>query len=308
MADASNSNTIIERHLQLDQEQLDQPVAVLAEFSELSHQQIKQAMKKGCVWITRGKQTQRLRRASRTLHVGDELHLYYNSNVLEQTPPTAELISDEQDYSVWLKPSGMFSQGSKWGDHCTITRWAETHLQPERNAFAVHRLDRATTGLILIAHKKSIARDLAKLFETRQVEKTYHAIVEGLIEDDQITLEAEVNGKAATSHISVLNRLTDHNRSLLRIHIETGRKHQIRQHLAGYGHPIVGDRLYGSNRLADPSGESIDLQLFATDLAFRCPVTDAEQHYRVSAALLSSIDRDKWPTHDSDQTILSKKA
>ena len=64
--------------------------------------------------------------------------------------------------SIWYKPYGIYCQGSKWGDHHTIHRMAEQQLQ--RPCFIVHRLDRATTGLVIVAHKKKIAAALAALF------------------------------------------------------------------------------------------------------------------------------------------------
>jgi len=96
---------------------------------------------------------------------------------IEASP--AILVEDCGDYSIWNKPSGMLSQGSKWGDHCTIYRWVEKNLQPERAAFVVHRLDRAATGLILLAHKKSVASQFSRLFEKREIYKRYLVKVKG---------------------------------------------------------------------------------------------------------------------------------
>ncbi len=91
-------------------------------------QRIKEIMFKGAVWLTNGKQTKRIRRAKKILEPGMTLHLYNNEKVLSEKPSPAILISDEKAYSIWYKPYGMYSQGSKWGDHCTVYRWAETSL------------------------------------------------------------------------------------------------------------------------------------------------------------------------------------
>ena len=139
-------------------------VDILGESTELTKQAIKQAMTKGAVWLSRKQGTQRVRRASKLLKPGDRLHIYYDEAVLEQHPACAVLISDEGLYSIWCKPYGMLSQGSKWGDHCTINRWIEKNLQPQRPAFIVHRLDRAATGLMIIAHQKKIAAYFSELF------------------------------------------------------------------------------------------------------------------------------------------------
>lgn len=79
-------------------------------------------MLKGAIWHTKAHHTQRLRRAKRVIHEGETLHIYYNQTILDQQPRRAHLVSDQGAYSVWNKPFGMLSQGSKWADHCTITR------------------------------------------------------------------------------------------------------------------------------------------------------------------------------------------
>jgi tRNA pseudouridine32 synthase/23S rRNA pseudouridine746 synthase len=168
----------IEHHLQVESTG-ETAVDLLQRESGLSKGRIKSAMSKGAVWLTRGKSTQRLRRATRKLRSGDELHLYYDEDVLAEVPAEPQLIADVGDYSVWNKPYGLRSQGSKWGDHCTVTRWAEQHLQPERSAFVVHRLDRAANGLILVAHAKRTAAALSEIFTRRKIEKRYQAWVTG---------------------------------------------------------------------------------------------------------------------------------
>jgi tRNA pseudouridine32 synthase/23S rRNA pseudouridine746 synthase len=242
-------------------------VDLLAGKTSLSRQCIKQAMLKGAAWFTRGKNTHRVRRAKKTFLPGDTLHLYYDEQVLAKEPMTPELIADKGAYSVWFKPYGMLSQGSKWSDHCTISRWAEQHLRPQRPAFIVHRLDRAATGLIIIAHEKKSVAALARLFQTRKVEKHYRVITHGCFPEEDITLNSDIDGKPATSHVQRLAYDAGTDRSLLDVRIDTGRKHQIRRHLSEAGYPVIGDRLYGNNT------DKQDLQLCAISLAFICPVT-----------------------------------
>ncbi|MGD8742008.1 MAG: RluA family pseudouridine synthase [Granulosicoccaceae bacterium] len=258
--------THFEQHLSID---IPGRTAVewLAEHTPLSKQRIKMVMHNGAVWLTHGKQTRRLRRASKPLQNGDTLHLYYDSKILDAGPVPAELISDEGAYSIWFKPSGMFSQGSKWGDHCTVYRWAEQHLTPQRPAFIVHRLDRAASGLIIIAHEKRIAAALADKFRARKVEKHYHVITHGCFPAQDMTLDSDVDNKPAVSHVQRQAYDVDTDRSLLDVRIDTGRKHQIRRHLSEAGYPVVGDRQYGNKT------DKQDLQLCAVSLAFTCPVT-----------------------------------
>jgi len=265
----------IELHLLVESPD-DHPIVLLQQASGLSKQRIKMAMTQGAVWVTRGRKTQRLRRAKRTLRKGDELHLYYDAEILAEIPAEPTLIADVGAYSVWHKPYGLRSQGSKWGDHCTVARWAERHLQPERPAFTVHRLDRAANGLILVAHSKGMAAALSDLFKNRTVEKRYRATVAGdfSLQRNPLRVEQPIDGKDALSEFSLVS--ADDEQSIVSIRIETGRKHQIRRHLAALGHPVVGDRLYGTGE-----EDGVDLQLTACLLGFHCPVSDKPVEYQL---------------------------
>ena len=270
-----------EVHVQVESPE-DNPVDLLHRATSLTKQRIKTTMTQGAVWLTRGSKTQRLRRAKRALYEGDELHLYYDPEILAEVPAAPTLLADVGGYSVWNKPYGLRSQGSKWGDHCTVVRWAEQHLQPERPAFTVHRLDRAANGLILVAHSKSVAAALAMLFRERQIEKRYRAFVTGdfSMQPNPIRVEQPIDNKAAVSEISFQQLSADGERSLVEVRIETGRKHQIRRHLVALGYPVCGDRLYGTGEK-----DGVDLQLTSYLLAFHCPVNDEHVEYRLPTEL-----------------------
>ncbi len=257
----------------------------LAAATGLPGKRVKQAMQKGAVWLTRDSRTYRLRRAKRPLQSGDTLHIYYNEEILGTVPSPARLIADEGAYSVWYKPYGMRSQGSRWGDHCTIDRWVEKHLRPQRPAFVVHRLDRAATGLMLVAHQKRTAAGLAGLFQNRAIEKRYRVVVYNCfpLTPQPLTIDTAIDGRQACSYVTRLGHTPENNRSLLEVVMESGRKHQIRRHLAEIGFPVVGDRLYGHGE------QSEDLQLAACYLAFVCPVTDVEKQFRLPEALMPAL-------------------
>ena len=273
----SDSVDRVEAHVQIESAE-DKPIDLLKRATGLSKQRIKTAMTQGAVWMTRGKNTQRLRRATRKLRTGDEVHLYYDADIQAETPAEPTLIADAGNYSVWNKPYGLRSQGSKWGDHCTVVRWAERNLEPERPAFTVHRLDRAANGLILVAHSKSMAAALSEKFRKREVEKSYLALVAGdfSAQPDPLRIEQAIDGKEAVSEFSLREVDADGERSLVDVQIETGRKHQIRRHLAELGHPVIGDRLYGT-----AADDDMDLQLTAYRLAFDCPINDGPVEYRL---------------------------
>ncbi|MCH9693568.1 MAG: RNA pseudouridine synthase [Gammaproteobacteria bacterium] len=267
----------VEVHVSIELPQ-ETAVDALQRVTALPRQRIKLAMNRGAVWLTRGRNTRRLRRAKRALQPGDELHLYYDAKVLAEEPAEPALIADVGGYSVWNKPYGLRSQGSKWGDHCTVVRWAECNLQPERPAFTVHRLDRAANGLILIAHSKNVAAALSRLFRERNVDKHYRVTVQHdfSARPKPFRIEQPLDDKEAVSEFTFAEHVDGRDRSILDVRIETGRKHQIRRHLASLGHPVIGDRLYGSGGQDD-----VDLQLRACILRFHCPVGDKPVEYRL---------------------------
>ena len=116
------------------------------------------------------------------------------------------------------------------------------------------------------------------MFQQRGMEKHYTAVVHGhFLETPQpLIIEEAIDGRPARSRIRLIEYDRAGDRSTLDVEIETGRKHQIRRHLAALGHPIVGDRRYGLGE------EEQDLQLTATSLAFPCPLTGVQRRYRLA--------------------------
>jgi tRNA pseudouridine32 synthase/23S rRNA pseudouridine746 synthase len=267
----------LEKHLTVTENGL-AIVDFLADSLPFSKQQIKSIMQKGAVWIEAGKKTQRVRRAKRMLKQGEIVHFYYDQHVLDIEPVAPVLIADYGHYSVWNKPFGLLSQGSKWGDHCTVTRWAEQHLKPQRSSFVVHRLDRAANGLIIVAHEKKAAAALSALFQTRDVEKRYQIWVQGQFDPKTsrhpVKVKKEIDGRQAASYFSFVDYDEAQNRSLLDVSIETGRKHQIRRHSAELGFPVIGDRLYGDDHQEN-------LQLCAYYMRFKCPFTQTIREFNL---------------------------
>jgi len=245
----------------------------LATNTSLSKQQIKLAMKNGCVWLESSHGIARTRRVKKVLQPGDALHIYYDAAIQNAPPIAAELIADENAYSLWNKPCGMYSQGTKWGDHCSLYRWAEQQLKPQRPAFPVHRLDRAANGLMIIAHSKKMATHFSELFRTRNIQKRYRAAVEGRLDNLTLPYSITRNIDDKPAHSKIISANTHKDRTDLIVEIETGRKHQIRKHLSQLGHPVIGDRLYGTK------DSDMDLQLQSYYLKLTCPVTNTIKEY-----------------------------
>jgi tRNA pseudouridine32 synthase/23S rRNA pseudouridine746 synthase len=251
-------------------------VDALARISSLPKGRVKDALAKGAVTLTRGSKTKRLRRATYALQHGDTLSLWYNPEVLALVPPPPQLLADEKQYSVWVKPAGLLAQGTREGDHCSLLRIAELALK--REAFLVHRLDREAAGLMLIAHTPKAAAAFSALFAAQdasaRIRKMYRVEVKGQApEHGEIALP--LDGKAALTRFRRTAVDVTRDSSMLEVDLVTGRKHQIRRHCADSGFPVLGDPAYGENN-KDARG----LQLFAVALEFTCPLTGRARVYR----------------------------
>ncbi|MFK5985469.1 MAG: RluA family pseudouridine synthase [Pseudomonadota bacterium] len=264
-------------------------VDYIKQQSTLSKGLIKKIMSAGAVWLSRKNSTGRLRRATKALLKGDEVHLYYKQHIIDLIPQDCQLIADEGDYSVWNKPAGTYSQGTRYGDHCTVQRYAEKHLKPQRNAFIVHRLDKDANGIILLAHSKNAATLLSSLFKNRNIQKTYKLLVEGHLQVDTLPykINQAIDGKTSISIINTIRYQKETDQTKLEVSIETGRKHQIRKHMAFLGHPIVGDPLYASPE-SIIKNLNIKLQLSAWKLSFNSPFNNQPKTYQLKTLIIKT--------------------
>jgi 23S rRNA pseudouridine1911/1915/1917 synthase len=166
-----------------------------------------------------------------------------------------------------------------------IHRYPEIEIAGTNRPGIVHRLDKDTSGLMVVALTDRGRRSLVEQWSRGQVTKGYIALVKGVVEPDQATVDAPIgrdpkdrqrmaaiaNGRHAVTHFTVNRRFRE--ATLLDLEIETGRTHQIRVHLAFIGHPVVGDQLYNhaSGRFGG-TGSIVGRQfLHAAKLAFRLP-------------------------------------
>ena len=234
-------------------------IDLLASATQLSRSNIKRSMNLGAVWIQKKNKVLRLRRAKANLKPGDRVSIYYNETILTDLPPSPILIDDQESYTIWHKPSGLMSSGTRFGDHFAINRVVEKLIK--RAVFVVHRLDKFASGIMVLAHTKSAAAHLSQQFRQRDVEKKYKAIVEGQL-INPVSSAATLDGKDAMTRIYPLENNSMN--TLVEVSIDTGRKHQIRRHLSILGFPVVGDRQYGNSTYSE-------LVLTAVSLTITCP-------------------------------------
>lgn len=256
----------------------------LAHHSGLSKIKVKDAMQKGAVWVKSSKQSaSRVRRATSEVRAGDTIELYYDPDILSRTAPDAQLIWQCADYSVWYKPAGMLSQGTHYGDHLALLRFAERHLPKLRTAFLVHRLDREADGLMIIAHHRKAAHALSELFAAQKIEKRYCVVVKGQVAQSHGQIDLPLDDKPALTLYLVIHYNEHANTTDLQVTIKTGRTHQIRRHFEAIGHPVLGDPKYGTG-----NKNAQGMQLTANYLEFQCPLTRAKQKFELPTAILSS--------------------
>ncbi|MEN6460518.1 MAG: RluA family pseudouridine synthase [Syntrophomonas sp.] len=196
-----------------------------------------------------------------------DLNLDEASHILPQDIPI-DIIYQDDDIMVINKPAGMAIHPTKGKMTDTLAN-AVTYYWSQRGESRlfrpINRLDKGTSGLVLVGKSQYAHQALFKQQKQGQVQRRYLAVVEGLVQEDKgcidlpigfaepgnpVFRKVDVNGKAAITHFSVIKRYTD--ATLLSLRLETGRTHQIRIHMSHLGHPIYGDAIYGqpSSRIA----------------------------------------------------------
>ena len=205
-----------------------------------------------------------------------------------QEPIRFEIVHEDEHLLVVDKPAGVVTHPAP-GHHGPTLAEALAHLaaggaHPER-AGIVHRLDRDTSGLLVVARSDEAHAALQRMMKAREVTREYTALVEGHPDAQSGTIDAPIGrdranrtvmstrtdrARNAVTHFEVLERLP--RTALLRVRLETGRTHQIRAHLAAIDHAVVGDPQYGGRE----SGRRLGLErqfLHASKLMFRHPFT-----------------------------------
>lgn len=257
---------------------------------ELSRQAIQRLIKEEKIKVN-GKKT----KASYKVQINDVITIE-NEEIKEielkaQNIPII-IIYEDTDIIVVNKPKGMVVHPANGNPDGTLVNCLMAVCKDSLSGIGgklrpgiVHRLDKDTSGIIVVAKNDKAHINLSNQIKNHEVEKTYIALVRGIVKENEATIKmpiarnktdrkkmsVEKDGREAITHFKVLARFYDDNCSLLEVRIETGRTHQIRVHLSQIGYPIIGDNTYSNGK----NKWNINGQcLHAKSLKFKHPTTN----------------------------------
>lgn len=189
------------------------------------------------------------------------------ADILPENIPL-DIVYEDGDLLVVNKPKGMVVHPANGHTSGTLVNAIMYHCQGNLSGIngvmrpgIVHRIDKDTTGALLVCKNDTAHRDLAQQLKDHTIKRRYRAIVSGNLKEDEGTVEGPIgrhpvdrkkmainykNGKDAVTHYKVLERFG--NATYIECRLETGRTHQIRVHMTSLGHPLLGDEIYGSGK------------------------------------------------------------
>jgi len=227
------------------------------------------------------------------LHAGDRVEIGEKIFV-KRLPNDLEILYEDGHLLVINKNANLLTVATEKEKEATAYAYLYDYVKtqkPENKIFIVHRLDKKASGILVFARSEAVKRKLQAQFETHDIDRAYIAIVQGRVKDESGTVknylaenraykvyvtDDDKTGKLAMTHYHVRRRIAGY--TWLEITPESGRKHQIRVHLAGLGHPVIGDKEYGGAK--NPLNR---LGLHANRLGFVHPVTGKKMTFEVEA-------------------------
>ena len=247
-------------------------LSFLAAHLKLSRKKSKQLLDSRGVFVNQ----KRVWMAHHTLRAGQEVSVVLPEGGANAPAAKIPILLETPGFLVVNKPAGVLANGS--GSAEVLLR----RQRQDETLRAVHRLDRDTTGCLLVSRTDAVHKELVKIFARKEMQKSYHAIVVGKLDVVSRTVKRPLDGKMAITHLKTLHANSE--ASHLQVRIDTGRTHQIRQHLSDIYHPVLGDDRYGTRRRAGDRERLVRRQmLHASELSFREP--GSEEMIRVRAPL-----------------------
>lgn len=255
-------------------QRLDLEVAAIMEISRSRAQKL---ITEGLVLVNKA-----LENSSYIVGEGELIKIYKKTEKVRKIPKI-EIIYEDEDIIVIDKPAGVNVHPSAGEKEITISEIFSKKIEfvdNSQRAGIVHRLDKGTSGVMVLAKTERIQKILQNEFKKRKVKKTYLALVEGTLKPDEgvidIPLKREsierkkigvsTSGKSSITQYKVLKYYKK--RTLVELSPKTGRTHQLRVHLSSIGFPIVGDRKYGNSKSVDSN-----IMLHANTIEFIHPRT-----------------------------------
>ncbi len=265
---------------------------IASKEKEISRTNVQRLIESGNILVNNN-----IQKISYKVQAGDEISIVIpEAKEIELKPQDikVDIVYEDSHIIVVNKPKGLVvhpaignPDGTLVNAIMNICKDSLSGIGGEIRPGIVHRLDKDTTGLLIIAKNDKAHINLSEQIKNREVKKMYVALVRGIVPEDEATINMPIgrstkdrkkmavvkNGKEAVTHFKVLNRFKNY--TLLEIKIDTGRTHQIRVHMSEIGYPVVGDMVYSNGK--NEFGVEGQM-LHAKSLDFKHPITKKQMH------------------------------